>query len=170
MKLADGNVRSVQSKTYLLRTAQRTSWGPVVLDPYHQAVMPGADDVVLIRSGTLEAIGIYVYIGLDVCACSRHALVSDVDSPEFREYRRASIAIEELQNAGEYEEPVDPSVERLVSRGPEMNMTPEEELAERRVALDHAVQAAEDNGMTNDVSELLEVVRRWANRQLVQSR
>ena len=43
-------------------------------------------------------------------------------------------------------------------------MTPEEELVERRVALDHAVQAAVDNGMSaNGVRKLREVVERSIN-------
>ena len=148
VKPADGNVRSMQSKTCLVPTALHTSWGPVVLEPCHYAVMPGADDVVIIGSGTLEAMGIDVYSGLEVCARSRHSLVSGVDTPEFRACRRVSLAVEALQDAGASEAPVDPSVERLVSRGPEMHMTPEEELVERRVALDRAVQAAADNGMS----------------------
>ncbi|CAM9934087.1 unnamed protein product, partial [Sphacelaria rigidula] len=77
---------------------------------------------------------------------------------------RVSIAIEALQDPGGQEEPVDPSVERLISRGPEMDMTPEEELAERRVALDHAVQAAADKGMSaSGVDKLREVVGRRVN-------
>lgn len=72
-----------------------------------------------------------------------------------------SLAVEALQDAGASEAPVDPSVERLVSRGPEMHMTPEEELVERRVALDRAVQATADNGMSETgVSKLREVVGR----------
>ena len=164
VKLADGNVRSMQSKTCLVRTALHTSWGPVVLEPCHYAVMPGADDVDFIGSGTLEAMGIDVYSGLEACARSRHSLVSGVDTPEFRACRRVSLAVEALQDAGASEAPVDPSVERLVSRGPEMHMTPEEELVERRVALDRAVQAAADNGMSETgVSKLREVVGRHEN-------
>ena len=84
VKLADGNVRSIQSKTCLVRTVLYTSWRPVLLDPCHYAVMPGADDVVIIGSGTLEAMGINVYGGLDAFAGSRHGLVSGVDTPESR--------------------------------------------------------------------------------------
>ena len=48
VKLADGDVRSMQSKRCLVRTALHARWGPVMLDPSHYAVMPGEDDMVII--------------------------------------------------------------------------------------------------------------------------
>lgn len=122
-----------------MRTTLHTSRGPVVFDPYHYAVIPGSHDVVIAGSGAPEAVVIDVYSGLDVCLRSRQALVRGVDTPEFRECCRVSITIETLRCEGGRNEPLDSSDERLVSRGPEMNTTPEEELAEHGVALDHTI-------------------------------
>lgn len=46
-----------------------------------------------------------------------------------------SISRRGFAAASDREEPVDPSVERMGSRSPEMNITPEQELAEREIAL-----------------------------------
>lgn len=40
----------MEFKTYLVRTALHMSWGAMVLEPCQYAVMPGADDVVIIGS------------------------------------------------------------------------------------------------------------------------
>ena len=61
VKLADGNMRSMQSKACLVRNILHTSWEPVVvLDPCHYVFMTDADDVVIIGSGTLRAMDIGV--------------------------------------------------------------------------------------------------------------
>lgn len=57
-----------------------------------------------------------------------------------------------------------PSMERLVSCGPVMNTMPEQELAEREIALEEAKLAVVNNGLSeSSVSKLRELVRRRAN-------
>lgn len=63
-----------------------------------------------------------------------------VDTPELRDCRRIDIAVEVSQQPSNREELVVPSVERLVLRGPNMSIIPEQELAQRKVALEEHEQ------------------------------
>ena len=55
------------------------------------------------------------------------------------------------------------SVERLLSRGPELSIVPEEEVAEIDVAAEGAVQADTNSGISDSFSQLYELVRSSAN-------
>ena len=100
-------------------------------------------------SPTLAALGINVYGSLGECARKRNLSVQGVESPNFKEYRRVSIAVEALLQRGpDAPESPDEVVERLVSRGPDMGMEPEQEERERAVALAKAVETVAANGLS----------------------
>ena len=58
VKMADGKLVLRKQKSYPVRTALHTMWGPVVMDPVSYAVLPSKEDVVILRSPTLAALGI----------------------------------------------------------------------------------------------------------------
>ena len=122
--------------------ALHTSWGLVTLDPFLFAVMPGDVDVVIVGNPTLKLLGIDVYDSLGARARKRAALAG-VDTAAYRQYRRVTVSEYALhrQTSLTPEEP-DEDVERLSVRGPDIDMSPEEELRARSEALEGAVQAA----------------------------
>ena len=156
IKMAEGKLVLVKQKSCPVRTALHTMWGPVVMDPVSYAVLPGTENVVILRSPTLAALGINVYDSLGECAHQRNLSVQVVESPNLKERRRVSIAVEALLQRGPgAPEPPDEAVERLVSRGPDMGMEPEQEERERAVALTKAVETAAANGVSNEVEARL---------------
>lgn len=109
VKVADGDVGSMQSRTCSVQTALHTRQGPVVLDPCHYLVIPGADDVMILAGAASWRLwaSTFVMVAGSIrtlkaclgkwcgCACIRECI-------------RVSIEIEALQDVGESEEPVDP--------------------------------------------------------------
>ena len=96
------------------------------MDPVSYAVLPGKEDVMILGSPTLAALGTDVYNSLGECARQRNLSVQSVESPNLRECRRVSTTVETLLQRGPgAPEPRNEAVERLVSRGPDMGMGPE---------------------------------------------
>ena len=125
-KTADGKLVLVKQKSCPARTASHTMWGPVVMDPVSYAVLPGKEDVVIMGSPTIAALGINVYVSLDECARKCNLSVQGVESPNFKECRQVGIAVEALLHRDPgAPEPPDEAVERLVSGVPDMGMEPE---------------------------------------------
>ena len=123
--------------------------GPVVMDPVAYAVLPGKEDVVVLGSPILAALEINVYGSLGEYARKRNLSVQGVESSNFKECRRVSIAMEALLQRGPgAPEPSDETVEWLVFRGPDMGMKPEQEEHEHPVALAKAVEIAAANGLS----------------------
>ena len=58
VKMADGELVLVKKKSCPVRTALHTMWGPVVMDPVLYATLSGKEDVVILGSLTLVALGI----------------------------------------------------------------------------------------------------------------
>ena len=58
-----------------------------VMNPVSYAVLPGKEDVVILRSPTLVALGIKVYDSLGECTRKRNLFVQGVESPNFKECR-----------------------------------------------------------------------------------
>ena len=81
---------------------------------------------------TLVTLGTIVYDSLGECTRNHNLSVQGVESPNFKECRRVSIAVEALvqRGTGAPELP-DEAVEWLVSRGSDMGMKPEQEKRER---------------------------------------
>ena len=132
-----------------MRTALHTVWGPVAIDPVSFAVLPGKEDVVILGSPTLTALGINGYDSLGECARKRNLCVQGVESPNFKECRRVTIAGKALLQCdpGALELP-DEAVELLISRGPDMGIEPEQEERERAVAMAKVVETAAANGLS----------------------
>ena len=96
------------------------------MDPVSYSGLPGREDVVILGSPTLTALGINVYGSLCECARKRNLSVQGVGSPNFKECRRVRITMKALLQRGPgAPELPDEAVERLVSRGPDMGMEPE---------------------------------------------
>ena len=126
VKMADGKLVLVNQTSCPVRTALHTIWGQVVMDPVSYDVLPGREDVVILGSPTLAALGITVYDSLGECVRKSNLLVQGVESPNFKGCRRVSIAVEALLQRGPgAPEPPDGAVEWLISRGPDMGMEPE---------------------------------------------
>ena len=104
------------------------------MDPVSYAVLPGKEDGVFSGSPTLVALGSNVYDSLGKCVLKYNLSVQGVESPNFKEYRRLSSAVEALLQRGPgAPEPPDEVIERI-SRGPDMGMEPEQkERAHRRL-------------------------------------
>ena len=64
VKIADGKLVLVKQKLCPVRTGLHTMWGPVVMEPVSCAVLPGKDDVMILESLTLTALGINMYDSL----------------------------------------------------------------------------------------------------------
>ena len=112
-------------------------------------VLLGKDDVVMLESPTYAALGINVYDSLCECARKRNLSVQGVESRNFKECQRVSIAMEALIWRGPgAPEPQHEAVERLVYREPAMGMEPEREERERAIALTKAVETAVVNGLS----------------------
>lgn len=140
VRLEDGNVTTMQSITCLARTALNMIWGPVVPEICQNAIMSGADDVVIIGSKTTAKKIIDIYNDLGACAKAGYPSVRGVETPKYRDCRRVSIAEEELQHKTGQTTPINPYFERLGSRGLDMFVPPEQELVEHNVALEEAVK------------------------------
>ena len=121
-------------------------WGPLVVDPVSYTVLPGKEDVMILGSPTLAALGIDVYDSLGECAREHNLSVQSVESPNFKECRWVSIGVEALLQRGpSAPEPSDKTVEQLVYRGPDTGMEIEQEEKEEHehvVALAKAVETA----------------------------
>ena len=130
-KVADARVPVVQERACPVRIALHTSWGSVTMDPFSFPVMPGDEDVVILGNPPLELLGINVYDSLGARAREGAAL-SGVDTAAYRQCRRVIVSVDALQQqqCGTPEEP-DGAVERLVARGADIDMGPEEELRAR---------------------------------------
>ena len=116
VKMADGKLVKVKQKSCPVRTALLTMWGPVVIDPVSHAMFLGKEDVMILGSPPLAALGINVYGSLGEYALKRKLSVEGVEPPNFKECRRVSIALEALLQRGPgASEPPDEAVERLVS-------------------------------------------------------
>ena len=91
------------------------------MDPILNAVLPGKEDVVILGSPSLAALGINVYGSLGEYARKRNLCVQGVESPNFKKCRRMSIAVEALLQRGPgAPEPSDEAVVPLVSSGPDI--------------------------------------------------
>ena len=103
------------------------------MDPVSYVVLPSKEDVMILGEPTLAALGINVYGSLGECVRKPNLSVQDVESPNFKECRWMSIAVEALlQCSPGAPEPPNEAVERLVSRGPDMGMEPKQEERVRR--------------------------------------
>ena len=94
----------------------------------------------------------------------RNLSIQGVESPNFKECRRVSIAVEALlQRDPGAPEPPEEAVERLVSCGPDMNMEPELEEREVAVVLAKAVETAAANSLSaGGKAKLCEILdRHW---------
>ena len=125
--------------------------------------MPGEDDVVILGKPTLKPLGIDVSDSLGARARERAALTA-VDTAAYRQCRRVTVSTDAVQQQTSFT-PKEPNeaVERLVARGPEIDMSPEEELRARSEALKGAVQAEAAAGVQDSqVQRLREVIgSRW---------
>ena len=100
-------------------------------------------------------LGIHVCDGLGVHARERAALTG-VDTAAYRQYRRVTVSVDALQQQTSLtpEEP-DEAIERLVALGPEIDMSPEEELRANSEPLEGAVQASAASGLRDSHVERL---------------
>ena len=157
VRVADGRTLKVFRRTCPVRISLITNFGPVLLDPFPLAILPGIDDVLILGSPTLELLGLDVYAGLINKARTRADASRNMRSTvNYIACRRVSIPQEDVHP--------EPAVERTVDRGPEMVMEPALEEHERRVALEQAVEVAASNGLDDtQVAQLKQVVleRRW---------
>ena len=146
-----------------MRIALHTSWGLVTMDPFSFAVMPGDDNVVILGNPTLKLLGIDVDDSLGTRTRERAALIG-VDTAAYRQCHRVIVSVDALQQqqCGTPEEP-DGAVERLVARGPDIDMDSEEELRARSEALEEAVLASAAAWLDEShVKRLRDVIgRRW---------
>ena len=110
-------------------------------------------------------LGINVYDSLGKCALERNPSAQGVESPNFKDCRRVSIAWKvQLQRGQGAPESPDQAIERLVSRGPDMRMEPEQEEREHAGALAKAVETAAANGLSAGVgARLREILNRHWN-------
>ena len=67
-----------------------------MVDPVSNAVLPSKEDVVILGGPTLAALGINVYGSFDECARKPYLSVQGVESSNFKECQRVSIAVEAL--------------------------------------------------------------------------
>ena len=164
LKVTDGRVLVVQERTCPVRIALHTSWGLVTMDPFSFAVMSGDDDVVILDNPTLKLLGSDVYdiLGTRAREC---AALTGVDTAAYRQCRRVIVSVDSLQQqqCGAPEEP-DEAVERLMARGPKIDMSPEEELRDRCVALEEVVLASAAAGLDEShVERLCDAIGRRLN-------
>ena len=117
--------------------------------------MPGDDDVVIISSPTLKLLGIDVYDSLGARARER-ATLTGVDTAAYQKCHRVTVSVDALQQPDE-------SVDRLVARWPDIDMSLEEELRSRSEALEGAVRASAAAGLRDShVERLRDVIgSRW---------
>ena len=149
-----------------MRIARHTSWGLVTMDLFSFSVMPGDDDVVILGNSTLKLWGIDVYDSLGARARKRAALTG-ADTAAYRQCRRATVYVvalqQQQQQCGTSEEPGG-AVKRLVARGADIDIGPEEELRDRSGALEEAVLASAAAGLDGSHVKRLRDVngRRWS--------
>ena len=125
VKMTHGKLVQVKQKSRPVRTALNTVWGPVVTDLVSYAALPGKEDMAILGSPTLAALRIKVYDSLGECVRKRKVSVQGVESPNFKECRPVTIAVEALLQCGPgAPEPPDEAVERLVFRESAGSMDP----------------------------------------------
>ena len=90
--------------------------------------MPGEDDVVILGKPTLKPLGIDVSDSLGARARER-ATLTGVDTAAYQKCHRVTVSVDALQQPDE-------SVDRLVARWPDIDMSLEEELRSRSEALE----------------------------------
>ena len=93
VEMVDGKLVLVKQTSCPVRTALHAMWGPVVMNPVSYAILPGKEDVMILGSLPLAALGIDVYNSLGECVRKRNLSVQGVESPNFKECRRVSIAV-----------------------------------------------------------------------------
>lgn len=92
--------------------------------------MLGSDDVIVLEKPTLKALSIDRYDRLGDCAHNCATLsVKSVEMANFKNYRRVSVYVEDLQHRTLQAEPDDDDFEHLISRGSDIFMTLQEEEA-----------------------------------------
>ena len=93
------------------------------MGPVSYVVLPGKEDVVILRSPSFVALRTSLCDSVGECARKRNLSVQGVESPNFNQCRQMSIAVEALlqRGPGASKPPGEP-VERLVSRGPDMGI------------------------------------------------
>lgn len=156
LKLADGTSRPIAATTCPARLAVHTNWGPVVVPSTVFAIMPGNDDAVILGRPTLRALN----VDLDQHLQTQTARFRGVESSNLCASRRVTLSIDALR-PHDLAEPPDEAVERLVSRGPDMIMSPAQEESGRAEALDNAVQSAAAAGLSpQGVGKLHSIVDR----------
>ena len=101
VKMADDKLVLVKQKSCPVKTVLHAMWGLVVMDPVSYAVLSGKENVVILGSPTLAALGINMYDSLGECARKRNIAVQGLESPNFKECRRVSIAVEALMQRGQ---------------------------------------------------------------------
>ena len=123
----------------------------------------GDDDVVILGQPTLRLLGIDVYDSLGARA-REHAALTGVDTAAYQRCRRIVVSVDALQQQprGTPAE-TDETVERLVARVPDIDMSPENELQDRSEALEVAVLASAAAGSDKLHEERLRDVnkRHW---------
>ena len=119
----------------------------------------------ILGSPTLAALGINMSDILGECVRKRNLSVQGVESPNFKECRRVTIGVEVLLQRGPGAlESHDEAIKRLVYRGPDMGMEPEQEERECAVALAKAVETAVANGVSaGGEARLREIMDRRGN-------
>ena len=100
VKMADGKLVLVKQKSCPVETTLHTMCGPVVMDPVLYAVLPGNEDMGILGSPTLAALGTNVHDILDECARKRKLSVQGVESSNFKQRWRVSITVEALLQRG----------------------------------------------------------------------
>ena len=145
---------SRSKKTCPVRIALRTSWGLVILS-FSFAVMPGDDDIVILGNSTLKLPSIDVYDCFGACARELAALTA-VDAGAY------NVDTLQQQTSLAPKEPHE-TVESLVAHGPNIDMSPGEELRAKSEALEGTVQASAAAGLRDShVERLCEVIgSRW---------
>ena len=92
--MADGKLVLVKPKSCPVRIALHTMWGPMVMDSVSYAVWTCREDLVILGSPTLAALRLNVHDSGGECARKHNLSVQGVESPNFKESRRVSIAVE----------------------------------------------------------------------------
>ena len=121
-KVADGRVLVVEKKTCPVRIALHTSSGLVTLDTFSFTVIQGDDGVFIHGNLTLKVLDIDVDDSLGARARERAAEVG-VDTAPYRQCRRVNVSVDALQQQTSLKpEESDEAVERLLARGPDIDM------------------------------------------------
>lgn len=116
LRVADGRPLQVTEMTCPVRMALHTSFGPVTLDPFVFAVMPGTDDLLVLGCPMLEVLNLNIYTSLTECA--RRKVECRAKPMEIENYiacRCVSLSEEAMQEQPTDDEHVaNQAVERVV--------------------------------------------------------